>query len=45
VREALAHVGPRTGGPAAPAPPREFAEAARFFRLEALWELERIKAR
>jgi hypothetical protein len=33
------------GGIAAPAPPREFADVARFFRLEALWELEQIKAR
>jgi hypothetical protein len=32
-------------GIAAPAPPREFADVARFFRLEALWELEQIKAR
>jgi hypothetical protein len=45
LREALAHIGPRDGGPAAPAPPREFAEVARFFRLQALWELERIRAR
>jgi hypothetical protein len=37
--------GPLIGGPAAPAPPREFAEVARFFRLEALWELELIKSR
>jgi hypothetical protein len=33
------------GGIAALAPPREFADVARFFRLEALWELEQIKAR
>jgi hypothetical protein len=33
------------GGIAAPAPPREFADVARFFRLRALWELEEIKAR
>jgi hypothetical protein len=45
LREALARVGPRDGGPAAPTPPREFAEVARFFRLQALWELERIRAR
>jgi hypothetical protein len=32
-------------GIAAPAPPREFADVARFFRLEALWELDQIKAR
>ncbi len=45
VRQALARVGSRDGGPVAPAPPGEFAQIARFFRLEALWELERIKAR
>jgi hypothetical protein len=44
-REALARVGPRSGGPVAPAIPREVAAVARFFRLEALWEWERIKAR
>jgi hypothetical protein len=33
------------GGMAASAPPREFADVARFFRLRALWELEGIKAR
>jgi hypothetical protein len=27
------------------APPREFADVARFFRLEALWELEQIRSR
>ncbi len=32
-------------GITAPAPPREFADVARFSRLEALWELEQIKAR
>ena len=31
--------------PTVPAPPREFADVARFFRLEALWELELIKSR
>jgi hypothetical protein len=45
LRAALARVDPRVGGPDAPVPPHAFAEVARFFRLEALWELERIKAR
>lgn len=35
----------RGGLPVATPPPREFAEVARFFRLEALWELEIIKSR
>ena len=34
------------GGLAAAAPPsREFADVARFFRLDALWELEQIRSR
>jgi hypothetical protein len=35
----------RAGGPAATALPREFAEVARFFRLEAAWELEIVRSR
>lgn len=45
LRDALARAGRGVGGAAAPATPREFAEVARFFRLEALWELERIRSR
>ncbi len=43
--DALERAGPRVDGAAAPAPPREFADVARFFRLEALWELEQMKSR
>jgi len=43
--DALAPAGPPIGKSVVPAPPPEFAEVARFFRLEALWELERIKSR
>jgi hypothetical protein len=43
--DALTLASPSTGGPVPTAPPREFAEVARFFRLEALWELEKIKSR
>ena len=35
----------RVGGPGATAPPREFAEVARFFRVEAVWELEIVRSR
>ncbi len=35
----------RAGGPDASPPPREFAEVARFFRLEARWEMELNKSR
>ena len=35
----------RVGGPVATAPSLEFAEVARFFRLEALWELEIVRSR
>ena len=45
LHDALERAGPLAGGLAAPAPPREFADVARFFRLEALWELEQIKSR
>lgn len=45
LRDVLERAGQLSGGPAGPAPPREFADVARFFRLEALWELEQIKSR
>jgi hypothetical protein len=45
LREALERAGPLAVGLAAPSPPGEFADVARFFRLEALWELEQIRAR
>jgi hypothetical protein len=45
LRDALAPAGPPIDKSVVPVPPREFAEVARFFRLEALWELERIKSR
>ena len=45
LHDALARAGPPVGGSDARPPPREFAEVARFFRLEALWELELIKSR
>jgi hypothetical protein len=45
LHDARARAEPRGGAPATPAIPVEFAEVARFFRLEALWELERMKAR
>jgi len=45
LHDALARGGPGVGGPDAVQPPREFAEVARFFRLEARWELELIKSR
>ena len=45
LHNALERLGPLNGGAAAPAPPRDFAEVARFFRLEALWELELIRSR
>jgi hypothetical protein len=43
LHDAFERVG--NGRAAAPAPPREFVEVARFFRLEALWELARIRSR
>ena len=43
--DALERAGPGVVGVAAPAPPREFADVARFFRLEALWELAQVKSR
>jgi hypothetical protein len=45
LREVLQRPVLTAGGIAAPAPPREFADVARFFRLRAVWELEEIKAR
>jgi hypothetical protein len=43
LQEALERVGKREGPP--PALPREFTEVARFFRLEAQWELAQIRSR
>jgi hypothetical protein len=43
--DALERAGPRIDGVAAPALPREFADVAKFFRLEALWDLAQIKSR
>jgi hypothetical protein len=45
LRDALPRAGPRVGDSGASPPPREFAEVARFFRLEARWELELIRSR
>jgi hypothetical protein len=45
LRDVLAPAGAPIGKSAVPAPPREFTEVARFFRLEALWELAMIKSR
>jgi hypothetical protein len=45
LHDALARAGPKIGGRDAPAPSRDFADVARFFRLEALWELALIKSR
>jgi hypothetical protein len=45
LHDAIVRVSPPIGKPVALAPPREFAGVARFFRLEALWELERIRSR
>jgi hypothetical protein len=45
LNESLARDGRGMRGVAAPAPPREFAEVARFFRLQALWELEQVRSR
>jgi hypothetical protein len=43
--DALERTGPRVVGAAAPPLPREFADVARFFRLEAVWELAQVKSR
>jgi hypothetical protein len=43
--DTLERAGHRGVGGAAPAPPREFADVARFFHLEALWELEQVRSR
>jgi hypothetical protein len=45
LHDALARAGRPVGVPDASPPPREFSEVARFFRLEARWELELIKSR
>jgi len=42
---ALERAGPPPDERAAPPPPPEFADVARFFRLEALWELAQMKSR
>jgi hypothetical protein len=43
--DSVARDGPPGGQPNVLPPPGEFAEIARFFRLEARWELELIKSR
>jgi hypothetical protein len=43
--DTLERAGSHVGGVAAPGPPSEFADVARFFRLEALWELEQVRSR
>ena len=45
LRDALARAGAPTGKSPVPASPREFTQVARFFRLEALWELAMIRSR
>ena len=45
LNEAIDRTGPRVAGVAGPAPPREFTDVARFFRLEAVWELAQVKSR
>jgi hypothetical protein len=45
LRDAFAPTGHPTGKSVAPAPSSEFIDVARFFRLEAVWELERIRSR
>jgi len=43
--DAVERAGRRVVGVGAPPLPHEFADVARFFRLEALWELEQFKSR
>jgi hypothetical protein len=45
LRDALERAGLHTGALAHLATPREFADVARFFHLEALWELEQLRSR
>jgi hypothetical protein len=45
LHDALDRAGADVVGVAAPAPRREFADVARFCRLEALWELAQVKSR
>jgi hypothetical protein len=45
LRDALERAGLHTGALAPLATPREFADVARFFRLEAFWELEQLRSR
>ena len=44
-RDVLDRTGHRAAGTPAPELPREFADVARFFRLEALWDLAQVKSR
>ncbi len=45
LHDALTRASPSGGRSDPSPPPREFAEVARFFRLEARWELELIRSR
>jgi hypothetical protein len=45
LHDALARAGAGVEKPDAVPPPPELAEVARFFRLEARWELELAKSR
>jgi hypothetical protein len=45
LREALKRAGFDIAVPAEDVPPRDFGDVARFFRLEALWELELVRVR
>jgi hypothetical protein len=45
LRDAVGWAGLPDGGRTALAPPRDLADVARFFRLEALWDLAQIKSR
>jgi hypothetical protein len=44
-RDALDRTGHRAAGATAPELSREFADVARFFRLEALWDLAQVRSR
>ena len=45
LREAIDRTGPRVAAVTVLALAREFGDVARFFRLEALWELAQVKSR
>jgi hypothetical protein len=45
LRDAFEQAGPHVVAVDAPAPPREFADVARFFRLEGMWELAQTRSR